>query len=178
MKVGKFLAAVVFYLIFLSGNCFARWENDPTLLADMRTNSQNYIGIGGAGTGLSIWLCKKSFDIQQYAPPKYIIAVQWADYSVQSSGTSAYLGMKRRYLYNYDERKIYVEETDEKGNTGWKYLDPKKANGPSVSLDSKDIASAEYAFYFSYNMSFFKEPVSNGLKRYIETGDLYIFHRS
>lgn len=178
MKVGKFLAALVFAIIFMAGNCFARGENNPDLLADMYANPQNYIALGGAGTGISVWLCKTSFDVQQYEPPKYIIAIQQAVYSNQGSrGISAYFVSKRRYLYDYNKRKIYVEEDDRKGNVSWKYLDPKNANGPSVSTDSKDIASAEFAFYFAYNQSFFDKPLSFALKRYIETGELGTFDK-
>ena len=47
-------------VFFVAGSCSAREKNDPALLADMYANPKDYIGLGGAGTGLSVWLYKKS----------------------------------------------------------------------------------------------------------------------
>ena len=167
MKLGKFLAALLVAVFFVAGSCSAREKNDPALLADMYANPKDYIGLGGAGTGLSVWLYKKSLDVQKYRPPIYTIAMQWAIYSVQPSGTTASWAGKYQYLYNYDQRKIYVYEPEHKN---WRVLNPKDANGPSVSMDSKHIETAEFAFYLAYNMSFFDEPLSNGLRMYIKSG--------
>lgn len=168
MKLGKILVLLVMTIFLVAGNCFARGlgENDPSLLADMRANPRNYIALGGAGTGVSVWLYKKSLDVQRYNPPIYNIAMQWVMYSVQGSGTTASWAGKYQYLYDYEQQKIYVYEPEKKN---WRSLNTKDANGPSVSIDSKHIETAEFAFYWAYNMSFFKEPVSNGLKMYIES---------
>lgn len=170
MKIGKFLLAFIFAFFFMTGNCFARGINDPVLFEDMRENPQNYIHIGGAGTGTSVWVCKKTLDVQEYKPPKYIIAINWAVrcWHDDNERTAHYWG-PHRYLFDYDKREIYVEETDNNGNNSWKYLDPKEANGSNISR-SKDIAAAEFAFYWEYNQCFFGHPLSNSLKNYIETG--------
>ena len=174
--VKKFLSVLTF-LLFMTAGTVSASEPSAELLNDMRANPQNYICIGGAGTGVAIFISKSSVDVQQYSPPKYIISVKWITYSFHrvKDGNdwkvkeSARLGKNHRYLYDYNERKIYAEKT-EKGTTSWQFLDLSKANGPSVSLMSKDIDAAEFAFYWAYNQCFFGKPLSNGLKGYIENG--------
>ena len=157
---------------------FAADESDTELLNDMYNNPKNYISLGGAGSGIAIYISKSSVNVQQYSPPKYIIAVQWISVSFtrrQENGiwkdvVYADLGRNERYLYDYEAKKIYAEDYDNKNNPYWKYLDPKFANGSNSSLISKEIDAAEFAFYWVYNMSFFDKPISWGFKRYMEEG--------
>ena len=178
MKVGKFLLAFVFSLIFMAQSCFA---NDAALLADMRYNPQNYIANGGAGSGLSLWIFKPSLNVERYAPPKYIISIKRVIYShqgIKENGewktyiNADWHGVKR-YLYNYDEMKIYVEERD---SQNWQELDLKRGTAVgSTNPYAQDLEAAEFAFYFAYKKSFFDNPLSFSLKKYIETGELNTF---
>lgn len=182
MKVGKFLVAFVFSLIFMAGNSVAM--ADDALLNDIQVNPQNYIANGGAGTGLSLWIFKPSLNVEQYAPPKYIISIKRVMYSnqmIKKNGewvkviSADWYGVKR-YLYSYDERKIYVEEKDSSGNFIWQDISLKIAEGGgSLNPYTNDLSAAELAFYFAYNKSFFDEPLSFPLKKCIETGELFTF---
>lgn len=174
MKVVKFLVAFIFSLFFMVGNCLA--ESD--ILSDMYANPKNYISIGSAGTGLTMYVSKSSLDVQEYAPQKYIISIRWAMCSfhrIQENGVwkdsiTAEPHRLNRYLYDYSERKIYVEERDANNNLYWEYLDPQFANSSISDPRRLNMISAEFAFYWAYNQSFFDKPVSDSLRRYIETG--------
>lgn len=161
-------------LMMIAANCFA-FTNNPEILNDMYKNPNNYICLGGAGTGVLIFLKKNSINVQKYSHQNYIISTQWITFTVHGvkEGNnwreikSASLGRYERYLYNYDEKKIYVENKDDKK---WQLLDISKANGSNSSLMSKQIDSAEISFYLAYNMSFYDEPISELLKSYLKTG--------
>lgn len=208
MKVGKFLVALVFSLIFLSGNCFAgnyseeyldtlKEKNpslylsltedinvtkaDPNLLDDMKYNSQDYIEVGtlwgfnNAFVAEKYYICKPSLKVLQYEPPKYIISVKQVRYIPEDmSMEMAYWSGTRKFLYDYNEQKIYVLSIDSTPKLYWKYLDTKFANSRNESR-SNDLEAAEFAFYFAYKQSFFKKPVSKSFKNYLKKGTLKTF---
>ena len=67
-------------------------------------------------------------------------------------------------MYDYNTRKIYYESEKDK----WEYLDPKNAD--NGKFNSRTMASAELAFYWAYNVSFYDKPVSWIAQQYIEEG--------
>ncbi len=173
MKVGKFLVAFVFSLIFMARNCFAFGESDPIALQDLNNNPSNYVVCGGASIGVVFYVYKNSIDVQNYSPPNYQIAFKMLNYS--SNGMKgeyfrerAYY-MDKKYKYDYNERKIYIERQDENGNLYWQFIDPKiigTFEGYKQGWD-KDMAAGEIAFYIIYGRSFFDSPVSKSAEAYI-----------
>ncbi|MBR1396649.1 MAG: hypothetical protein IJ563_03825 [Selenomonadaceae bacterium] len=176
----KKLIFVVLAILMMTTVAFAADESDTELLNDMYNNPKNYISLGGAGSGIAIYISKSSVNVQQYSPPKYIIAVQWISVSFtrrQENGiwkdvVYADLGRNERYLYDYESKKIYAEDYDNENNPYWEYLDTKNINDPGTAGRAKSMkmASAELAFYWAYNMSFFDKPISWRFKRYMEEG--------
>lgn len=174
MQIRKFLAAFFVAVFLMTENCSAGED----ILPEMYANPKNYIYIGSGGTGIPLFISKSSLDVQEYAPPRYVIAIRCVIGSFQRKQENgvwrddyhAHFGSTSRYLYDYNERKIYVEEKDTNNKLYWKYLDPQFANSIPSDPRMHDIVSAEFAFYFAYNQSFFDKPASISLKRYIETG--------
>ena len=161
-------------IIFLPTICFAAnllSEEDVATFNDMHNNPSNYLAAGGIGTGLSVYINKNSIDVQQYAPPNYIIAFTRIIYSVLPDGRGSYRKFAQphlfRYKYNIDEQKMYYySERDSK----WEYIVP-VASGPSRSWTSM----GEIVFYLAYNRSFYNEPVSVPLNYYLENGKWITF---
>ena len=197
MKVGKFLVAFVFSLIFMAGNCFAgiiikkydidfkdierEWDTnvitmqyDSQLLEDLKNNPQNYIenGIYPDHIPETFWIFKPSLEVQQYAPPKYIISINRVMY-INEPYTAAYRIGNYKFLYDYNEQKIYLEKMDSNHQPYWEYLEPKFVSR-NIPL-SKHLEAAELAFYFAYKQSFFKKPLYKSLKNYIKNGKLKTF---
>lgn len=163
-------------MIFLTaGNCFARVPGnpDPETLADMNQNPKNYILYGGLGSGVACYICKNSIDVQKYAPPEYIIAFKNVNY-IAFRGVTAKTSIKR-YKYNFDEKKIYLEVNNKDGITEWELLDTvslQNGTGGARSI----LAAGEIAFYLVYNKSFFTEPLTDFAKKIIN-GNPICFER-
>ena len=181
----KFLELLVmFVLIFMiPSEIFA--QNLPVvlsgsnkiLLEDMSAHPSNYVFIGGGGPDRILYVSKPSIDVQQYAPPKYIISVKritiynigrrdannnWYTQRSAEVGTC-------RYLYDYNAKKIYVE-SNSNGKASWQLIDLSQANKGNVSPIGKDIRTAEFAFYLAYKKSFFDKPLSDEFRVYIDEG--------
>lgn len=172
----KFISLCAMLIVTFMSSIVSAEVDSQTLLNDIKNNPQNYFYIGSAGTGLMIYISKSSVNVQKYAPPKYIISVDWIIRSSRSikEGENwreiegARIGGTHRYLYDYNERKIYAEKFDDKQNANWEFLDTKFANGGVMSSISTNINAAELIFDFAYNQSFFNEPVSDTYKYYIK----------
>ena len=170
-----FMSLLTIFLLALSTVSAAEDEeiDSETLLNDMRNNPKNYIYIGNfSNVGDAIYLVKSSVDVQEYNPPKYIIAVKLVHFGaggfvrMRPKDTANLFG-SLQFLYDYESKKINNKRTDE---TTWKYIDEKKA----INRGSKDLirtlAEAELAFYFAYDKYFYGEPISYQLKKYAEEG--------
>ena len=162
MKVGKFLVAFVFSLIFMAGNYASahRVPNGDEILADMYANPQNYIYFASASTGFSFYYYKPSLDVQQYSPPNYIIAARVIDRHV-GPGESIWNDSIIKFRYDYNSRKMWAETFDNNRNLIWKEIDPIKSQNYH---DDNWVAAGEVLFYLAYNKSFFDKPVTEPAK--------------
>ena len=170
-------------LMMIAANCsaFVLGELDMNILEDMKKNPSNYIFFGGVGTGVSVYIDRRSLDVQQYSPPNYIISFKKIFYSVQPD-LEKKLGNYKittsyaidRYKYNFNERKMYVEYLYRNGklDTHWEYIEPTKSG---TSGQRSIVSGGEIIFYLAYNMSFYNEPISELLKEYLKTGQWKTF---
>ena len=148
-------------------------KRDHNLFVDMYDNPTRYIAFGGVGTGVSVFIDRDSIDVQKYEPPIYIIAFRKIYFSVQPSGAAAGSRIER-YMYNYDERKMYQEFLYRDGNYAphWELIDPKR-DGTSGARSL--IAAGEILFCLAYNMSFYDKPESYFLQEYFKRGTWITF---
>ena len=215
MRVKKFLAALaafVFLLIFMAGNCFAGTHNEEylaflkdncpdlyarelegissepinplkqSLLEDMKKNPQNYIESGSYWAFNNIcvmtqyYIFQPSLEVKQYAPPKYIISIKRVSCLPGNEEAKNFVSWHYTYkfLYDYDEQKIYMRNIDSNNQPYWEYLDPIFANVRNEQ-HAYDLEAAELAFYFAYNQSFFKKPLSKNFKKHIKKGNFKTF---
>lgn len=151
------------------------------LLNDMKMNAENYIesgtywGFNNEFVAQKYYIFKPSLNVQQDAPPKYIISIKRISYQPEVSyATAALWHYTYKFLYDSAEEKIYMRNIDSNNQPYWEYLDPKFANVRNESR-TYDLEAAELAFYFAYKKSFFKKPLSKSLKNYIKTGKLKTF---
>ena len=174
-----FLTLIVLIMILINSVVSAEEIDSDILVNDMYNNPKNYVYIGHiSNAGDSIFVMKSSVDVQEYKPPKYIIKVRCAQFWARGlvplkfrPKDTANLSVGFRFMYDYNLKKIYVEERDKNNKINWRQLDEKKANGGLLSMKSMEFTAAELAFYWAYNMSFFDEPVSDIAKQYIKKGN-------
>ena len=102
-------------------------KRDHNLFVDIQKNPSKYIALGGAGTGLSLYMDRESIDVQQYEPPIYLISFRKIYYSVKTDETVAVGSEIERYKYNYEERKMYFEHRYYDGKIEWDLIDTKKS---------------------------------------------------
>ena len=176
------LVGIVIFMVLLLGfsttSTYALKHNyDPTLLADMYRNPKNYIALGGAGTGLSLYMDKNSINVHEYNPPYYIIAFKKVSFYVHPSAENNGQWVEdaessiERYYYDFDNKKMYwehkylypVEKTE------WEYIDPQKSDSTSGSRAM--FAAGEIAFFLAYNMNFYGNPKSYFMQEYSKRGD-------
>lgn len=149
---------------------------DPALLEDMYRNPENYILLGGGGTGLSFYLDKNSINVHEYNPPYYIIAFKKVSFYVYPSlnGTGEWLkGAEadiERYYYDFYNKKMYLERKylSPVEKTEWEYIDLKAFNETSGSRSM--FTGGEIAFYLAYNMNFYDPPYSHYMQEYLKRG--------
>lgn len=173
MQIGKFLVVLLIAVLLMIGNCFAFGENDPVALKDLNNNPSSYIVCGGASIGIVFYVYKNSIEVQKYYPPNYEITLKMLHYSSngmkgESFRERAYY-IDKKYKYDYDERKIYIENRNENGSLYWQFIDPKiigTFEGYKQGWD-KDMAAGEIAFYITYGRSFFDIPISKSAQAYI-----------
>ena len=184
----KKVLVLITMLMLLSATCFAETyiekadgeyaaigvKHNHNLLVDMNKNPSKYIGLGGAGTGISVWMDKTSINVHMYSPPIYIIELKKIFYSVQPNmekvgimnvGAGSEL---ERFKYDFNQKKMYREIKYNNGKAAWEEISPKEYEGTSGGRSV--IATGEIAFYLAYNMSFYERPMSTGLQYYLEHG--------
>ena len=151
-----------------------RLANSDEILADMYANPGKYIRYGGASIGLSFFVDKTSVNVHKYNPPEYIIAAKVLTHYNNGQGKEVIEHETTyRYLYDYKNRKMYMEHQNKNGFTEWKLVDHAASK---TYHDDNWVALGEVMFYLSYNMSFYDKPVIAG--EFINRGlsDLSLIH--
>ena len=83
----------------------------------------NYVLCDGH-MGTAWYVDASSLDVQMYAPPQYIIAVNVVSVQDADMGNTAIHDVRTmRFFYNYDMQHMYVDRRPSDGD--WRYLDPK-----------------------------------------------------
>lgn len=152
----------------MAGNCFAfgKVSNEQEILADMYANPRNYVCYGGASTGFSFYINKRSIDVQQYTPPNYIIAAREITHHLLP-GENIVGDRVMRFRYDYKLHKMWLETFDENNNLYWKEINPAKSKNYH---DDNWVAAGEILFYLAYNISFYDEIKTQAAKDYINEG--------
>lgn len=170
------LMLIILILALITSVVSAEEIDSDTLVNDMRNNSKNYVYIGHmSNAGDSIYVMRSSIDVQEYKPPKYIIEISCAQFWARGLVPSrtkdiANLFGSFKFLYDYDSKKIYIEDKVENNKFIWRYIEEKTANRGLLKKSTWEFAAAELAFYWAYNMSFYDKPVSDLFKYYLEKG--------
>ena len=167
------LMIAMIFSMFSQAECEeSKWSQAP--IDAMYADLGNYIQYdrGSAGTGLRIsnYINRVSIDVQKYDPPQYIIAFHRIEQlvghhmnTVSESGHDSIV----RYSYDLDLKKMYIERC-ENGTCHWEYLEPSKID--RLMGTDRDIAGGEMAFYLAYNQSFYDEPKTFYVKKFINEG--------
>lgn len=151
------ITLITMLLSTLSAFALPRLANSDAILADMYANPGKYIKYGGASIGLSFLLDKTSVNVHKYNPPEYIIAVKVITHFNNGQGGEAIEDETLyRYLYNYKNKKMYIERKNDNGLTEWKMIDPTASKSYH---DDNWVSLGETMFYLAYNMSFYDKPI-------------------
>ena len=163
----KFLLVACMLLLATTALAFPKVENSDDILADMKANPSRYVRFGGASVGLTFYIDKNSINVHEYEPPEYIIAARRLTHAASGQGHKAieFDGLMR-YKYDYDQRKMYFETTNENGSLIWKHIDPTLSK---TYHDDNYIAAGEILFYLAYNMKFYDKIATQSAKEYIDT---------
>lgn len=147
-------------IMTFSTTCSASLFNEVYFNGD-----RNYIQFD-SGMGRIWYVVANTINVQQYDPPEYIIAIDIVQVNPENNTMGRH--QTKRFLYNYDLQKIYIEMYNPENKTYyWKYIkDPQE----KVKYHVSDVPMGEITFALAYNMSFYKDgPLSWDAKRYFET---------
>lgn len=144
------MAFIIACITMLSSVAFA---ND--LYPDHLNGNSNYILCDGH-MGYAWYVDRSSLNVQKYAPPQYIIAVNVVEVPNADRGYTAISNVKTyRFFYNSDLVQMYV---DYNLNDNWKYLDPKG----SWAETGIAMPAGEIAFALAYNYKFYGSKAGYG----------------
>ena len=108
---------------------------------------KNYVLFDGI-QGLGRYFDKKTLNVEKYAPPSYIIAIDYVSVKDADRGNTKISDRRRiRFAYDWNSKRIYSI-----GNDGsWNFLDPdgSRADGCYFAL------GADLVFQMAYNMKFY-----------------------
>ena len=115
---------------------------------DHLNGDPNYILCDGH-MGVAWYVDRSSLNVQKYAPPQYIIAVNVVTIPDADKGSTAISQVKTyRFFYNSDLVRMYL---DRNLNDDWSYIDP---NG-SWAQTGIIMPTGEIAFALAYNYKFY-----------------------
>lgn len=143
---------VISLLSFIVVMCFAAvsFANYPSHL----NGDSNFILVDGH-MGVAWYVDRSSLNVQKYAPPEYIIAVNVVsadsvigdERDFYSGGQGKITGVKTyRFYYNWNTKRMYHDK-----NGTWDYLDP----WGSWAATGIRMPAGEMAFYLAYNLKFY-----------------------
>jgi len=112
---------------------------------------RNYILCDG-NQGYGRYINRNSLSVKKYAPPEYIIAVEVVTVPDADMGkVKISERVQYGFLYNYNQRKMYVIVDSDHDGYAWVYLDPnKQTSGTRVTT-----SIGEMAFYLAYKIPFY-----------------------
>ena len=141
----KWLLLVVAFCCFVFGGFNTANANYPVHL----NGDPNFILVYGH-MGTAWYLDRSSLNVQKYAPPHYIIAVNIVSVRNADRGNTDINSVTtKRFLYNWNTRDMYVERN--LNASDWRYLRP---NG-SWAETGVTMPTGEMAFYLAYNLKFY-----------------------
>lgn len=148
MRKVIFLLTLVFTLSF---SCVA-FASYP----DHLDGNPNFILCNGKmGTGY--YVDRSSLNVQRYAPPTYIIAVNVVGVPDADMGKTDISDVySYSFLYKYDERRMFIAGDGQ--DYDWRYLDPRASYAETGIV----MPAGEMAFYLAYNLRFYGDKVSYG----------------
>lgn len=146
-------------------------DNNPTLLRDLKINSQKYIEYGGQSVGMVFYLDKTSVVIESNNESETVLAVKKVTYS--SNGMlgdkfkdAAWYGNDNkpvRYAYNHKTHNIFEERYNyEKKQVEWIYLDSGMIGtyeGYKKGWEAS-ISAAEITYYIAFHKWFYGNRIS------------------
>lgn len=141
----KWLLLVVAFCCFVFGGFNTANANYPVHL----NGDPNFILVDGH-MGTAWYLDRSSLNVQKYAPPHYIIAVNIVSVRNADRGNTDINSVTtKRFLYNWNTRDMYVERN--LNASDWEYLRP---NG-SWAETGITMPTGEMALYIAYSMKFY-----------------------
>lgn len=103
-----------------------------------------------AHMGTAWYVDRSSLNVQKYAPPQYIIAVNLVSVQDANRGNTAISSVvTRRYFYNWNTRAMYVER--DLNSNDWRYLKT-EAIWAETGIT---LPAGEMAFYLAYGLKFY-----------------------
>lgn len=165
----KLLNIVILACVFIINStslCLAsEWIHDNSVLNDMNKNPSEYYFLYSSGSGLSDYLDIKSFNVELYNPPIYIISFKQVEYSLGYRGEVNIFFTHSRYKYDYTSRKVYFEKTVN-NKLEWTEIEHWKM---------KD--AADLIFAIAYNMHFYDKYDKNQLADSYLSGNKIVYIR-
>lgn len=168
MRLIKVVAIIVFSFFLCHSIAIAgvNGVNNPTLLKEMYKNPGNYIRFGGQSVGVTLYIERSSVQVIEYNPPCYIISFNEVYYASNGMVKPYFEEMARysgniRFLYDYENRKMYIESRDDLGNKKWEYLNPVGIDTVEAYKSGRlaNLTAGEIVFYLCYRISFYEKPV-------------------
>lgn len=173
----KLSLIVLMMCVFMSNNeiASAMGTNNPTLLKDLKVNSQKYIEYGGQSVGMVFYLDRTSVVIESNNESETVLAVKTVIYSNNGMlgnkfKDAAWYGDKpRRFAYNHKTKNIFEERYNyDKKQIEWVYLDPEMIGtyeGYKKGWEAS-ISAAEITYYIAFHKWFYgyrvsKRPLDN-----------------
>ena len=147
----KWLLLVVAFCCFVFSGFNTANANYPVHL----NGDPNFILVDGH-MGTAWYLDRSSLNVQKYAPPHYIIAVNIVSVRNADRGNSDINSVTtKRFLYNWNTRDMYVERN--LNASDWRYLRPNGSwaeTGVTMTYWRNGILSCVYLKFYG-SMSYF-----------------------
>lgn len=109
----------------------------------------NYVLFDGI-QGMGRYFDKRTLNSEKYAPPIYIIAIDYVSVGDADRGNTS-ISQRHRIRYGYDWNKKAIYEIDKNGQ--WRFLNPNgsRADGCYFALGGNMV------FQMAYNMPFYNK---------------------
>ena len=110
---------------------------------DYWNGDRNFIFVDGK-QGAALYMKKSSLNVEQYAPPIYVISVDLYHVDDPDRNNTRYRSIDvRRFRYNFAKREMYTQDRSGK----WNRL--------MSGVSSTTTSAGEMAFYIAYGKKFY-----------------------